>query len=640
MAKSKAEQTYELPLSGQLRMMLQAFWSSQVRARVLVLTVALLVVIVATTYATYRLNEWNGPFYDALSRRDMPEFLHQLVVFAVIAFALTLLNVIQAWLNQITAMRMREGLARDLANVWLTPGRALKLAGAGAIADNPDQRLHEDTRILAENTTALAIGLVNSTILLVSFIGVLWSISTGFALSMFGTTVVIPGYMLWATILYAVVGSVLSNIVGSRLARLNADRYAREADLRATLVRANENIKPITLARGEANELVRVQDAIGGVLDMLRKLAWALTNLTWVSSGFGWLALVAPIIIASPMYFSGQLTFGGLMMAVGAFNQVNQALRWYVANFSVIADWRATLARVSFFRSALLSMDTPSKEGAVITYRQGAANEGISIAGLSVYGEPDKGEAGHGIKVAEDSCAILPGERVMINGDPGSDRHLFFQALAGIWPWGRGEISRPASDRMIMMPQEGYLPTATLREVMTYPAKGSVGGSGGGGALGPGGGAASAPAGIAGEEAGGVPDTGAQALAGISDAELEAALEKVGLNRLVSRLGDVERWDRLLDKDEEVALQIANAVLRKPEWLVMDDVLEGLEPETRERLLSVVASLGQSTLIYIGRSEEFARTFSPKVFHLSPLQGKAADAAAPGNTDTERGHTP
>lgn len=201
--------------------------------------------------------------------------------------------------------------------------------------------------------------------------------------------------MLWATILYAVIGSVLSNLVGSRLARLNADRYAREADLRASLVRANENIKPITLARGEASELVRVQDAIGGVLDMLRKLAWALTNLTWVSSGFGWLALVAPIIIASPMYFSGQLTFGGLMMAVGAFNQVNQALRWYVANFSVIADWRATLARVSFFRNALLSMDTPSKEGSVITYKEGAPEEGISIAGLSVYGEPDKGEAGH-----------------------------------------------------------------------------------------------------------------------------------------------------------------------------------------------------------------------------------------------------
>ena len=576
-------ETYELSLGSQLRMMGGAFWNAPVRNRVLVLTVALLAVIFATTYATYRLNEWNGPFYDALERRDMPEFLNQLVVFAVIAFSLTLLNVIQQWLNQITAMRMREGLARDLSDVWLVPGRALKLGGAGAIANNPDQRLHEDTRILAENTTALAIGLVNSTILLASFIGVLWAISSDFVFHLGGSTISIPGYMVWATILYALLGSVLSNVVGARLPRLNAERYAREADLRAALVRANENLKPITLARGEANERERVHGAIDGVLEMLRQLAWALANLTWVSAGFGWLALVAPIIIASPMYFSGELSFGGLMMAVGAFNQVNQALRWYVVNFSVIADWRATLTRVSSFRNALLAMDTPAKEGEVIAYREAKTEEGMSLCGVSVYGEPDRGEKGHGIRVREGECFIRPGERVMINGDPGADRHLFFQAVAGIWPWGHGEIGLPLSDGMILMPQENYLPTATLREVMTYPN--------------------------------GLPD--------VDDGALIRALEKVGLERLVHRLDEVERWDRLLDKEEEASLSVANAVLRKPGWLIMDDVLEGLEPETRERLVDVLAGLEGSTLVYIGRSEEFSRKFSPRLFHLAPLSAPA-----------------
>jgi vitamin B12/bleomycin/antimicrobial peptide transport system ATP-binding/permease protein len=574
---------YELSLSGQLRMMTSAFWNSPVRRQLVILSIALLVIIIATTYATYKLNEWNGPFYDALERRDMPEFLRQLTVFAVIAFSLTLLNVIQTWLNQITALKMREGLARDLADVWLTPGRALKLGGAGVIANNPDQRLHEDTRILAENTTALAIGLVNSTILLGSFIGVLWAISTEFVFTIAGRTIQIPGYMLWATILYAVIGSVLSNVVGSRLARLNADRYAREADLRAALVRANENLKPITLAGGEANELGRVHAGINGVLDMLRKLAWALTNLTWVSSGFGWLALVAPIIIASPMYFSGELTFGGLMMAVGAFNQVNTALRWYVANFSVIADWRATLARVSFFRNALIMTDTPAKEGEVIAYTRGKAEDGLHISGVEVYGEPDEGAAGHGIRLKEDICVVEPGGRVMINGDPGTDRHLFFQAVAGIWPWGRGEIRLPQSERMIMMPQEGYLPTATLREVMTYPS------------------------------------TGPASMPAVSDEALREALLAVGLDRYVDRLDHVERWDRLLDKEEEAALQVANAVLRKPDWLIMDDVLEGLEQETRERLIDVLTCLESSTLVYIGRSDEFAKAFKPETFHLAPL---------------------
>ncbi|UIY28767.1 hypothetical protein LZK73_18770 [Neorhizobium galegae] len=365
--------------------------------------------------------------------------------------------------------------------------------------------------------------------------------------------------------------------------RLNAERYAREADLRSALVRANENLKPIALARGEVNELTRVHFAIDGVLGMLRKLAWALANLTWVSAGFGWLALVAPIIIASPMYFSGELSFGGLMMAVGAFNQVNQALRWYVVNFSVIADWRATLNRVSSFRNALLIMDTPAKKGGVIAYREAQRGEGISFCGITVYGEPELAEAGHGVRVVEGDCAIKPGERVMVNGDPGADRHLFFQALAGIWPWGRGEIGLPPVDSMIMMPQDGYLPTATLREVMISPA----------------------------------------GLTGADDKMLTQALEKVGLGRLVGRLDQVERWDRLLDKDEEASLAIANAELRKPAWLIMDDVLEGLEPETQERLLNVLGRLDGVTLIYIGRSEEFRAKFSPRLFHLSPLHAHA-----------------
>lgn len=575
-------QAYELPLGGQLRMMVGAFWTAPVRNRVLVLTAALLIVIFATTYATYRLNEWNGPFYDALERRDMPEFLNQLVVFAVIALSLTLLNVIQTWLNQITAMRMREGLARDLSDVWLVPGRAMKLSRAGAIAANPDQRLHEDTRILAENTTALAIGLVNSTILLASFIGVLWAISSDFTFHFGARTVFIPGYMVWATVFYALVGSWLSNVVGDRLPRLNAERYAREADLRAALMRANENMKPISLARGEANERERVHLAIDNVLEMLRQVAWALTNLTWVSAGFGWLALVAPIIIASPMYFSGDLSFGGLMMAVGAFNQVNQALRWYVNNFGVIADWRATLTRVSSFRNALLSMDAPAAGEKVITYHENPTEGGISVCGLSVFANPDLGGPGNGVQVREGECFIGQGERVMINGDPGADRHLFFQALAHIWPWGHGEIGLPPAGSMIFVPQEGYLPTAKLREVLTYP----------------------------------------HGLPGADDDMLAEMLERVGLRRLVHRLDDVERWDRLLDKDEEVSLLVANAVLRKPDWLVMDDVLEGLEPHTNEQLLAVLADLTGSTLIYIGRSEDFLKKFSPRLFHLAPLAAR------------------
>lgn len=366
---------FDLDFPAQLRMMGSAFWTSPVRNRLILLSIALLTVILLTAYGQIRLNEWNAPFYNALERRDLDAFIHQLEVFAIIAGLLLLLNVIQTWLNQMTALNMREGLAKDMVDQWLKPGRAARLAGFGTISINPDQRLHDDVRNLAESSTALSIGLVNATIILVSFIGVLWSLSAGFAITISGNTYAIPGYMVWAAIFYAGSASLLSNLVGYRLVGLNAERYSKEAELRFSLMRASENLAAIALARGEKNERRRIGIDIDAVLGVIRGLAMALTHLTWVSAGYGWLAVVAPILIAAPVYFSGNLTFGGLMMAVGAFNQVNTALRWYIDNFGPIASWKATLQRVSVFRNALIQMDSVEQHGLAIDLQRSVENE-------------------------------------------------------------------------------------------------------------------------------------------------------------------------------------------------------------------------------------------------------------------------
>jgi putative ATP-binding cassette transporter len=345
-------------LLSQLDMMIRALLSSPLRNRLFVIGGAIFLVIAATTYAQIRLNRWNQPFYDALTRRDMHGFFVQLTVFAVIVGILLVLNVVQRFLSETTKLWLRQGLTQDLVQEWLKPHRALRLSEAGPIGINPDQRMHEDARHLTELSGDLGVELMQATVLVVTFIHVLWRISGSFNLEVFGHVYVISGYMVWAAFVYAISASLLSYWVGRSLVPRNSQRYQRESELRAALMRTNDHIVAVQ-AHGRSLDTARrkILDRLNGVLGAMWRLVFGLTNLTWITAGYGWLMLVAPILVAAPAYFSGALTFGGMMMAVGAFNQLQLSLRWYVDNFSSIADWRATLLRVAEFRRALVACD-------------------------------------------------------------------------------------------------------------------------------------------------------------------------------------------------------------------------------------------------------------------------------------------
>src|SRR6185503_8589611 len=249
-ARPDSDEIASSRLVPQVGMMLEAFWVSPVRNTLLWLGGVIFLVIVATAYGQIRLNRWNQPFYDALERRDFREFLVQLGVFGVIAGALLVLNVFQRWLTETLKLKLREGLTLDLVDLWMLPRRAFRLASAGPIGVNPDQRMHEDARHLTELSADLGIGLLQAAILLLSFVSVLWALSSDFAFPVGDRVVSIPGYMVWAGILYAGSASLLSYFVGRNLVRRNAERYAREADLRFSLVRVNEHIDAVSLARG------------------------------------------------------------------------------------------------------------------------------------------------------------------------------------------------------------------------------------------------------------------------------------------------------------------------------------------------------------------------------------------------------
>ena len=441
-------------LAPQIITMLRVLWGSPQRNKILLLGVSIVVVIGATAYGQITLNAWNRPFYDAIGRRDLHGFLVQLMVFGVIAGLLLVLNVVQAWLNQATKVKLREGIVRDLFNQWLKPGRAFRLVNAGEMGSNPDQRIHEDARHLAELTADLSIGLLQSSLLLGSFIGVLWILSGSIPLQVSGRSYSIPGYMVWCALVSAGTGSWLSWRVGRSLIQLNTERYAQEAELRFQLVRLNEHIDAVSLSGGEEDENRRLTAQLKNVLHVMWRIVNASTRLTWVTAGYGWFTIIAPIMFAAPGYFAGDLSLGSLMMAVGAFNQVQQTLRWFIDNFSTIADWRATLIRIASFRQMVVTMDTLGATENQIEFVHAPADKCI-FENLQVATPTGC------IALGERHVEIGLGEHVLIVGEPDTGKTLVFRAIAGLWPWGSGRVALPSSDGVMFMTRQPYVPLGT-----------------------------------------------------------------------------------------------------------------------------------------------------------------------------------
>ena len=567
--ESTPEEIANSRLLPQLGLMVRALWAASVRNTLFLLSGALFLVIAVSAYGQIRLNNWNQPFYDALSHRDYAGFLKQLGVFVVIAGTLLVLNVAQRWLTETLKLRLRQGLAHDLIANWLKKGRAFRLANAGAIGVNPDQRMHEDARHLTELSADLGVGLLQSSILLFTFVAVLWSLSSDFVFHFGSRPVAIPGYMVWAAIIYSGSASLLSYWVGRSLIERNAQRYAREADMRFSLVRVNEHIDAIALASGEADEERRIEIDLAAVLAATARLVTGLTNLTWITSGYGWFTLVAPILAAAPLYFAGNITFGGLMLASGAFNQVQSSLRWFVDNFSTIADWRATLLRVASFRQAVIDTDELHDVESRIAFVEGDSGK-ISIENLEIASPAGA------TMLQEKKIEIKSGERILIVGESGTGKTLLFRALAGLWPWGAGKITAPRGEEILYMPRTPYLPPGTLREVLAYPS----------------------------------------ATDKFKPAAFNNALTVLSLDRLLPKLDQSERWERELSEDEQQALAFARVVLHAPSWVLIDEVLDSLDSDVRQRIFDILATeLDHTGVIHIGRADDDKHHFA-RVLHL------------------------
>jgi putative ATP-binding cassette transporter len=582
--QTKDDAPAKLRLAPQLLMMMRVLLASPERTKILLLAAAVAGVIGATAAGQIRLNAWNQPFYDAIQRKDIDTFLHQLVVFAVIAGVLLCLNVAQAWLNQMTKLKLREGLVRDLFEEWLKPRRASRLASVGEVGANPDQRVHEDTHHLTELTSDLGIGLLQASLLLACFIGVLWVLSQQVTFHWNGRSFAIPGYMVWSALFYAGTASWLSWRVGRPLVRLQAERYQQESELRYSLMRLNEHAHTVTIYEGEVEELRRLTAVFDDVLRVMRGIVSALVRLTWITAGYGWFTIIAPIIVASPGYFGGDLTFGEMMVVVGAFIQVQQALRWFVDNASTIADWRATLFRITSFREALVAVAEVDPTVSQIEFVH-MSDDKMKFDDVEIVSPTGS------IMLSEQHVELGLDERVLIVGQPGIDKTILFRAIAGLSPWGAGRIVLPDSKGVVFVPRRPYLPPGTLRAALVYPA---------------------APTKYTDDELTKL----------VQAADLQRIASSLALSSgwdsqpIASLLDQSARWDKVLTEDEQQLVVFVRLLLRKPQWVLIDQALDALEEDARQQILTMLENgLPNSTIIHIGRPEGGSRFFK-RVLHL------------------------
>ena len=540
-------------------------WSSEERGRALLLLGTVVALNLSLVAMTVVITYWQRAFYNALEQKDAPTFWGLLLLggeadgtwfpgFCVIAAAFILIAVYQLYLRQALQIRWRRWLTARYMEDWLTGRAYYRMALTDPKTDNPDQRIADDIRLFVDDTLSLALGLMNSVVTLASFIFVLWSLSG--PLEVLGIT--IPGYMVWVAILYSVLGSWLAHLIGRPLIRLNFFQQRVEADFRYALMRVRDNVEGVALYGGEEDEKRGLSMRFRALMENWWSIMVATKRLTFFTAGFSQIASIFPIIVAAPAYFAGHIPLGGLMQTASAFGQVQGALSWFVDNYARLTEWRATVERLTGFTRAIAAARA-ADAGVQAAPGQDTA---VTMDGVTLT-LPD------GRVLATDAALRLDrAEAVLLTGASGGGKSTLFRALAGIWPFGRGEVRIPADARVLFLPQRPYLPLGTLRRAVCYPLDAT----------------------------------------GVTEAEIHAALDAVGLSRLGDRLDEEDAWDRRLSGGEQQRLAFARALLVKPDFLFLDEATASLDPPAEAALYGLLRErLPGTAVLSIAHREAVAR---------------------------------
>ena len=536
---------------------------------------AIVALCLGAVWINVRLSEWNNAFYDALQARKLDEFWRQVGVFGLLAAAYIAVAVVRLVMQQRLVMRWRTSLTDQLLGAWLAPGTPYRLAGADSSPDNPDQRIADDVRSFTGNSLDLAIGLLNASVTLVSFVAILWWLSGSLPLP--GLRWALPGYMVWVAVAYSAVGTLLVRRVGAPLVPTNVRQQQVEADFRYALVQVRDHAEAIALARGEAAEGRRLRQRFAAIAANWSDLIRYTKRLTWFSAGYDQLASVFPLLAAAPRFFANELQLGGLMQTAQAFGQVQGSLSWFIGAYAGVAEWRATVSRLAGFRAAVERAAPPG------TTAQRPLQPALRACGLVVARPPGTATL---LEVPE--LSLRPGEWLLVTGASGSGKSSLLRTLAGLWPAGGGRLQVPEA-AVMFVPQRPYLAQASLAELMAYPH----------------------------------PPERFRRVA------MQQALEQAGLGGLAGSLDDEGgAWARRLSPGEQQRLQFARIHLQQPDWIVLDEATSALDAQAQQALLRQLRdSLPAAAVLSIGHREELA-ALHDRVLHLQRGVLRPVGAAA------------
>jgi len=573
---------------GRLRLadswaLLRPYWFSEDRKAALGLLAVVVGLNLATVACNVWLNNWNRIFYNTLESRDFPGFRTALLQFCGIAAVFIVVAVLKQFATMRLEMRWRTWMTHRFLDRWMAHQVYYRIEQDGR-ADNPDQRISEDIRSLTSDSLSLAIGLLNSVVTLVSFVAILWTLSGPLAFALGGHAVSIPGYMVWVCVLYAAVGSWITHQVGKPLIGLYFRQEQTEAGFRYGLVRLRENAEGVALYHGEASEQSLLRARFEAIRENWQGLIKYMRRLVFVNSGYGQVAIVFPLLVAAPRYFSGQLTLGGLMQINSAFGQVQGALSWFVDSYSSLVNWQASANRLVDLEQAIRGAESAQ-----------AARDGQG--GIAMATGPDGALRLHGVVLqvpgraaaapltAPVELVVQPGERWLVSGPSGSGKSVLFRALAGIWPYGSGRIERPAGRTMLFLPQKSYVPSGSLADALCYP----------------------------------------QPAAAHAPADLRALLVDCRLAALADRLDTVDNWSLRLSPGEQQRLAFGRAVLQRPDFLFLDEATSALDEESEAALYALVRErLPQAAVVSIAHRSTVARWHQRHLRYQAP-----PDAGAP-----------
>lgn len=530
------------------------YWFSEERWAARGLLAVIVAINLGQVYLQVLFNQWNNGFYNSLQNKDLAAFYELLWRFAGLATAFIIAAVYQLYLNQMLQIRWRRWLTDVYLKHWIAERTYYRMQLAGGDTDNPDQRIADDLAQFVERTLELTLGFMSALVTLFSFLAILWSLSGALSFTLGGSTFHIEGYMVWVALIYSVVGTWLMHLIGHPLVPLNFQKQKVEANFRFSLIRFRENAEGIALHHGEAAEIRGLRERFTSVAYNWWEIMKRQKKMSWFQSGYMQIAIIFPFVVAAPRYFAGKIQLGDLMQTVSAFGKVQESLSWFVDAYTKLANWKATVDRLTSFQAAMARIRESSRVEPGIT-TDSAAHADVVAENIELRlpnGAP---------LVAPFSLTLKEGASTLITGASGSGKSTLFRALASLWPYGRGVVHLPLGKRVLFLPQKPYLIIGTLRAQLSYPN---------------------------------AADT-------FGDAELKRVLADCDLPHLIERLDDEQHWAQQLSGGEQQRIAFARALLQKPDWLFMDEATASLDEASEAKLYGLLRTqLPHTTVISIG----------------------------------------